>query len=611
MFIIDRPENVSKDGVGALDKDAALNWDLFYKRHATQFFRDRHYLHKELPALLSARSILEVGCGVGNTVYPLLDLCPPSTRLWACDFSPTAVDLVKANTAYDAARLTAFTADLTCDALEQNVPRGSIEFCTLVFVLSAIAPDKFSAAIRNIGSVLVAGAGRVYLRDYCAGDLAEERLHRPGRTRRLSRRAYCRSDGTRTYFFTEEEVVAMFASEGFSCDWVNTERRTIVNRGSGSTMQRRWIQACFTYTPSRKPLLPPPGPPATHPGAPHAGAASVKSLSHTANGTGGTPGLLEATFAAAAEDEYLGLWGSSCAQPPKAAAAVSGTGNKRDGVGAAASPRLSNMHQARKVGQTGPESGDGFEWDDDGAGGVVGSDVAALFLEPVETQESCVELQEGLSLQLRLVERHHSHTHSHTGLLLWAAAGPLAHLILRCPRTFQWATVLEMGSGAAALPAVAATRSARAVVATDGSGETLNLLSTNLAANSSRFFAERLRLRRLAWGDALHIAELQEEIPHGFDAIIGADIVYATEHLAALFATAAALLRPVPEAFVLLCFAVRSVAEDHVISVAATEGFLRMPLPSEIVIANSMLTPPISETSVMRFLLFRRPCASV
>ena len=69
--------------------------------------------------------------------------------------------------------------------------------------------------------------------------------------------------------------------------------------------------------------------------------------------------------------------------------------------------------------------------------------------------------------------------------------------------------MLEVGAGAAGLAAVAATRTARRVVATDGSREALQLLAGNLAANSSVFFAERVRLRHLAWGDACHIAELR------------------------------------------------------------------------------------------------------
>ncbi len=69
--------------------------------------------------------------------------------------------------------------------------------------------------------------------------------------------------------------------------------------------------------------------------------------------------------------------------------------------------------------------------------------------------------------------------------------------------------MLEVGAGAAGLAAVAATWSARRVVATDGSREVLQLLAGNLAANSSAFFAERVRLRHLAWGDARHIAELR------------------------------------------------------------------------------------------------------
>jgi predicted RNA methylase len=69
--------------------------------------------------------------------------------------------------------------------------------------------------------------------------------------------------------------------------------------------------------------------------------------------------------------------------------------------------------------------------------------------------------------------------------------------------------VLELGCGAAGLAAVAASRSARRVVCTDGSAEALRLLGRNLAANTHLFLAERVTLRQLVWDDARHIAALQ------------------------------------------------------------------------------------------------------
>jgi 16S rRNA G1207 methylase RsmC len=37
--------------------------------------------------------VLDLGCGVGNTTLPLLEL-NPSLELWSCDFSPNAVELM-------------------------------------------------------------------------------------------------------------------------------------------------------------------------------------------------------------------------------------------------------------------------------------------------------------------------------------------------------------------------------------------------------------------------------------------------------------------------------------------------------------------------------------
>ena len=40
------------------------------------------------------RVILEVGCGVGNFLFPVLEELP-NVFFYACDFSPRAIDLVK------------------------------------------------------------------------------------------------------------------------------------------------------------------------------------------------------------------------------------------------------------------------------------------------------------------------------------------------------------------------------------------------------------------------------------------------------------------------------------------------------------------------------------
>lgn len=85
-----------------LEKEAKKNWDLFYKRNATHFFKDRHWITREFPELLKTISeldqkgpvLLEAGCGVGNTIFPLLE-DNANLFIYACDFSPRAIDFVK------------------------------------------------------------------------------------------------------------------------------------------------------------------------------------------------------------------------------------------------------------------------------------------------------------------------------------------------------------------------------------------------------------------------------------------------------------------------------------------------------------------------------------
>lgn len=75
-------------------------------------------------------------------------------------------------------RLTAFPADLTTDAWIDNLAGEKCNIATLIFVLSAIHPDKFIVTLKNIGNVLQQD-GLILFRDYAINDHAMIRF-KPG-----------------------------------------------------------------------------------------------------------------------------------------------------------------------------------------------------------------------------------------------------------------------------------------------------------------------------------------------------------------------------------------------------------------------------------------------
>ncbi|GAV64065.1 Methyltransf_12 domain-containing protein/Methyltransf_16 domain-containing protein [Cephalotus follicularis] len=234
------------------ERDAKKYWDIFYKKHQDRFFKDRHYLDKEWGRYFSwfvflqgagRKVILEVGCGVGNTVYPLIATYPDAF-VHACDFSPRAVNLVKAHKDFIETRVSAFVCDLTIDDLRQQILPSSVDIVTMIFMLSAVSPEKMPLVLQNIRSVLKPN-GYVLFRDYATGDLAQERF--TGKDQMISENFYVRGDGTRAFYFSNIFLASLFKENGFDVEELGLCCKQVENRSRELVMNRRWVQAVFSF----------------------------------------------------------------------------------------------------------------------------------------------------------------------------------------------------------------------------------------------------------------------------------------------------------------------------------------------------------------------------
>ncbi|TRM58721.1 S-adenosyl-L-methionine-dependent methyltransferase [Schizophyllum amplum] len=233
------------------------HWDNFYKNNADNFFKDRKWMQNEFPELLEAtkpdagpKRIVEVGCGAGNAIFPLLSLNKnPELDLRAYDYSNHAVKVVQHSDLYlnpPLGQIHASPWDLTSDDLPNDIEEGSVDIVTLIFVLSALHPDEWCKAMSNIHRMLKPG-GRALLRDYGRHDLAQLRF-KGGRL--LDDNLYVRGDKTRVYFFELDELALMFTGSRMEGTGKTTSTLQVVDETDADGTGYPALQSSAPHSPA-------------------------------------------------------------------------------------------------------------------------------------------------------------------------------------------------------------------------------------------------------------------------------------------------------------------------------------------------------------------------
>lgn len=123
---------------------------------------------------------------------------------------------------------------------------------------------------------------------------------------------------------------------------------------------------------------------------------------------------------------------------------------------------------------------------------------------------------------------------SATGLRTWEAALHLgSYLCTEEGRSLvRDRNVIELGAGTALLSILCARHlGARHVIATDGDGNVMGDVTTNLFLNNLDGNAQHIDVAVLRWGSYLGSLEREQVMADGMDVVLGADIVNGTHSL--------------------------------------------------------------------------------
>lgn len=212
-------------------REAGKNWDKFYKRNQNRFFKDRHWLQREFPDLAALdhnKTLMEVGCGVGNLVFPVF--AETGCRIVAADFATTAINILQQDERFDKERMTALVHDFTTAPIPYQA-----DIATMIFVLSAVPPEQHVSFLRNVCE----SSPIVLFRDYAVEDAAQKRFSEDNK---LSDVLYVRQDGTLAYYFDMQYLSSVAKEAGYELQNAEYVESETVNVKENLCVARRFLQ---------------------------------------------------------------------------------------------------------------------------------------------------------------------------------------------------------------------------------------------------------------------------------------------------------------------------------------------------------------------------------
>lgn len=245
------------------------SWEIFYSLHS-EFFRNRKWIIQGFEGILDGKKILEMGCGVGNSLHwfaqinkeymetcsnpkdcidtnrkkfdldeffhrnvfnikiPMKDISILPYELHGCDFSHHAIRMCQKKY---------YGLFFVHDIISSEPIIVKFDTILLVFSLSAINP-KYHASVLEKAFTCLNPGGKLFFKDFGRLDMVQLR-YKP--TNILAQNLYQRSDGTLAYFFDENYFKTIIGR--FRIIELKMEKRLLINRKRKLDMYRVFLQA--------------------------------------------------------------------------------------------------------------------------------------------------------------------------------------------------------------------------------------------------------------------------------------------------------------------------------------------------------------------------------